>query len=161
MSDIFPIPELSAARREDHRGWLQVLYESETMVLKRSYSRAGVFRGLHVQMEPSPQVKLIRVLSGRILDFILSVRDDDGIIHHREIGPDLGWVRIGSEYAHGFYALEDSLFEYICDGAYDEAAERSFSITRYLEEEMGITNLILSDKDRAAQPIEVRRAVQA
>lgn len=156
MTTIFPVPEESAEKREDHRGWLQVIHESDRMVLKRSFSRAGVFRGMHVQLAPSPQVKLIRLIRGRIIDFVVSMRDEGRIIHRREIGPDLGWVRIDAEYAHGYYAIEDSLFEYICDGAYDPKAERSFSITRYLEEEMGIDNIILSDKDRAAPPIEVK-----
>lgn len=138
-----------APRFEDARGWLQVLYESETTILKRSFSRAGVFRGLHAQAAPSPQTKLIRVVSGRIVDFLVSLDDPDRRILHRELTPGDGWVRIAAHYAHGFYAVEDTMFEYVCDGRYDEASEQAFSIADDLRA-MGFAAPILSAKDRAA-----------
>ena len=151
--DLFPAIESTAPKIEDHRGWLQVLHESERMVLKRSFSKQGVFRGMHVQSSPSAQLKLIRVVSGRILDFVARV---DGVrpeISHCELGPDRGWIRIAEDLAHGFYALEDTIFEYVCDGPYDEGSERSYSILAYLEKECGIVNPLLSEKDRAAEPL--------
>lgn len=151
--DRFPTLQDEATKREDNRGWLQVLYESDAMVLKRSFSKAGVFRGLHVQVDPSPQVKLIRVVSGRIIDFLVDLGDDAKIIHRKELGPEQDWVRIDTQYAHGFYAMEDTLFEYVCDGGYDEPNELAFSITPYLESQLGLANLILSDKDRASPPL--------
>ena len=48
-------------RRHDSRGHLDVLYEQGDLVLKRSFSRAGVFRGMHLQSPPHQQTKLIRV----------------------------------------------------------------------------------------------------
>lgn len=151
--DRFPTLQDGAAMREDDRGWLQVLYESDTVVLKRSFSRAGVFRGLHVQVEPSPQVKLIRVVSGRIIDFLVDLGDPAKIIHRKELGPADDWVRIAAHYAHGFYAIEDTVFEYVCDGGYDEANEKAFSIADHLLNELGLDNLVLSDKDRASPPL--------
>lgn len=139
-----------AQRFEDHRGWLQVLYESDRTILKRSFSRAGVFRGLHAQSEPSPQTKIIRVVSGRILDFLVSLEDPARALLHREITPADGWIRVAAHYAHGFYALEDVIFEYVCDGRYDEASEYSFSIIEELRDRFGIVDPIVSDKDRAA-----------
>lgn len=151
-----PFPRLSdtAVRREDHRGWLEVLYESESTVLKRSFSRAGVFRGLHVQGEPSPQVKLIRVVSGAIQDFVVSMTDPDRVIHQTRLTPEDGWVRIDADYAHGFFAIEDSVFEYVCDGGYDEASEQAFSIAERLRDLLNVDAVILSDKDRAAPPLK-------
>jgi dTDP-4-dehydrorhamnose 3,5-epimerase len=149
----FPTLQDNAGRKEDSRGWLQVLYESEAMVLKRSFSKAGVFRGLHVQVPPSPQVKLIRVVSGRILDFLVDLDDAAKTIHRKELGPEHDWIRIDAQYAHGFYAMEDTVFEYVCDGGYDEANEKAFSITDYLMRELGLENLTLSDKDRASLPL--------
>lgn len=146
----FPVLEQGAQRFEDARGWLQVLYETDSMVLKRSFSWAGVFRGMHAQSRPSPQTKVIRVMSGRIVDFVTSLDDPGADILHREIGPADGWIGIAAHYAHGFYALEDTVFEYICDGGYDEASEQVFSIVDYLRDEMGIFDPILSAKDRAA-----------
>jgi dTDP-4-dehydrorhamnose 3,5-epimerase len=151
--DLFPSVQDGAVKREDSRGWLQVLYESDTVVLKRSFSKAGVFRGLHVQVAPSPQVKLIRVVSGRIIDIVVSLDDPTKTIHHKDIGPAQDWVRIDAHFAHGFYAVEDSVFEYVCDGGYDEANERAFSITNWLQSELSLENLIVSDKDRASPPL--------
>lgn len=153
------IPLANVARRfEDRRGWLEVLYESETTVLKQSFSRRGVFRGLHVQRGPSAQVKLIRLCSGRILDFVAQVENGSALIEERELTPADGWVRIAPDLAHGFYALEDSLFEYICDGRYDEGSEESWSIAPYLTER-GLPAPILSDKDASAPPLQIRESV--
>lgn len=151
---IFPLLQDEAPKWEDERGYLQVLYESEQTVLKRSFSRAGVFRGLHVQDAPSPQIKIIRVVSGRIIDFVVSTLDRSATIHRRELCAEDGWVRIDAHYAHGFFAIEDTVFEYICDGQYHEASERAYSIAGYLKAELGLADLILSDKDRASKELE-------
>jgi dTDP-4-dehydrorhamnose 3,5-epimerase len=140
-------------RREDNRGWLEVLYESEAMVLKRSFSRKGVFRGLHVQQAPSPQTKVIRVVEGAIVDVVVSMDDPTRALKTTTLTPADGWVRIDAEYAHGFYALEDTLFEYVCDGGYDEVSEQAFSIADRLPALLGVETVILSDKDRAAPPL--------
>lgn len=144
-------------RFEDARGWLQVLYESDTTILKRSFSRAGVFRGLHAQASPSPQTKLIRVVSGRIVDFLVSLDDPDRRLLHRELDPADGWIGVAAHYAHGFYALEDTIFEYVCDGRYDEGSEQAFSIADDLRV-MGFADPILSAKDRAAPALRGIRA---
>lgn len=140
-------------RREDNRGWLEVLYESDAMVLKRSFSRKGVFRGLHVQRAPSAQTKVIRVVSGSIVDVLVSMEDPSRELKTATLTPTDGWVRIGAEYAHGFYALQDTVFEYVCDGGYDEAAEEAYSIADRLPALLGVETVILSDKDRAAPPL--------
>jgi dTDP-4-dehydrorhamnose 3,5-epimerase len=151
---LFQSLQTDAHKREDNRGWLQVLYESDTMVLKRSFSRAGVFRGLHVQMPPSPQTKVIRVVSGRIIDIIVSMDDPARVIHHQELVPSNDWVQIDAHYAHGFYAVEDSIFEYVCDGGYNEANELAFSINGYLNQVLGLSSAIVSDKDLASPELK-------
>lgn len=153
MNKQFPRLLNNAVRFEDARGWLTVLYESDAVVLKRSFSRAGVFRGLHLQRGPSPQVKLIRVIQGRIIDIIVDINDPERTIQQSELRPEDEWVRIDAQFAHGFLATEDTLFEYVCDGGYDEANERAYSITTWLEEQFGHFDLILSDKDRKADPL--------
>ena len=145
--------EAQASRRTDDRGHLDLLFEQGEVVLKRSFSHAGVFRGMHWQRSPSAQTKIIRVVSGRILDFVMDPSEAAPRLHHRKIGPSDGWVLIGAEWAHGFYALEDTVFEYLCLGAYDEPAEACFSITDVLRDEFGLEPL-LSAKDRAAAPVK-------
>jgi dTDP-4-dehydrorhamnose 3,5-epimerase len=151
--DPFVRLDQTAHRREDNRGWLEVLYESDAMVLKRSFSKKGVFRGLHVQQAPSPQTKVIRVVEGAIVDVVVSMGDPSRALKTTTLTSADGWVRIDAEYAHGFYALEDTLFEYVCDGGYDEASEEAFSIADRLPALLGVETVILSDKDRAAPPL--------
>jgi len=148
--DPFVRLDQTTRRREDNRGWLEVLYESEAMVLKRSFSKKGVFRGLHVQMAPSAQTKVIRVVSGAIVDVVVDVNDPAPELQTATLTPEDGWVRIDAQYAHGFYALEDTMFEYACDGGYDEASEKAWSIADRLPALLGVESVILSDKDRAA-----------
>jgi len=151
--DPFVRLDQTTRRREDNRGWLEVLYESEAMVLKRSFSKKGVFRGLHVQMAPSAQTKVIRVVSGAIVDVVVDVNDPAPELQTATLTPEDGWVRIDAQYAHGFYALEDTMFEYACDGGYDEASEKAWSIADRLPALLGVESVILSDKDRAAPPL--------
>ena len=145
----------SADVRIDQRGSLEVLYETKDVVLKRSFSKKGVFRGMHIQMPPYQQTKLIRVVEGRILDFIVDVNSIDNKVFWKEITSNDGWLKISSNMAHGFYAIEDTVFEYICDGGYNEASEQTFSIRKFLDEVIGLRNLNISDKDKAAAELNV------
>lgn len=144
-----------ANRRSDERGYLDILYERDELVLKRSYSRRSVFRGMHWQRPPYAQTKLIRVVAGRILDFVVDPLSEPCRLHHREFTSADGWIQISANLAHGFYALEDTEFEYLCHGAYNEAAESSYSIVDFLRNTMGISEIILSAKDSAAPALPV------
>lgn len=141
--------------RSDDRGYLDVLYERGDVVLKRSFSRAGVFRGMHWQRPPHIQTKLIRVVSGSILDFVFDPESAHKVLHYRNITPADGWFEIGAHLAHGFFANEDTEFEYLCHGAYNESAEEVYSIVDFLRSELGLTTLILSSKDLAAKTLHV------
>jgi dTDP-4-dehydrorhamnose 3,5-epimerase len=157
---LFPRIETQAVRREDARGWLEVLYESDSSVLKRSFSIRGAFRGLHWQTEAAPQTKIIRVVSGAIVDFVVDMKDPARAIHHDRIVPGDGWVRIDANLAHGLYALEDTLFEYFCDGGYDESSELAFSITDHIKAVLGVDEVILSAKDQASPPLHAHAHAQ-
>lgn len=137
----------------DDRGRVQVLYEVGDVVLKRSKSARGVFRGLHRQVAPSLQDKIIRVMSGRILDFVTDPDDPDGVIWYREISPQTDWVHIASNLAHGFYALEDVEFEYFCNGKYDEPREESYFVANTLREALSLGDMQLSAKDLSGIPM--------
>lgn len=151
----FKILDDFALRRQDNRGHLDILYEQGNVVLKRSFSNAGVFRGMHWQRAPYAQTKLIRVASGRILDFVVDPASTPLRLHRRELGTADGWVQIDAHLAHGFYTIEDTEFEYLCLGSYNEGAEVCFSIVNFLQSKLGLTHLILSDKDIAAEPLDV------
>ncbi|NML75698.1 dTDP-4-keto-6-deoxy-D-glucose epimerase [Rhizobium sp. S-51] len=137
----------------DQRGCIKILYEKGNVVLKRSTSQKGVFRGLHRQRAPSLQDKIIRVLSGRIYDFVTDPDDPQGVIWYREITPETDWVHIAAHLAHGFYAITDVEFEYFCDGRYDEAAEDSYFVADVLSEALSLGDMQLSNKDKAGIPL--------
>ena len=141
-------------RFEDERGWLEVLYEERGLVLKRSFSKASVFRGLHWQGPPAGQVKIIRVVAGAIMDVVVDMDDPARNIRTMELTPDHGWVRIPDRAAHGFYARTDTIFEYICHGAYRPDCEVALSIEPWLREKLGEADLLLSIKDKSAQPLD-------
>lgn len=93
----------------------------------QSFSKKGVIRGLHLQLEPHAQGKLVKVMTGKVLDIVVDVRpSSDTFGKHARIVLDatannLLWVPPG--FAHGFTALEDSIFHYKCTANYNKAAE--------------------------------------
>jgi dTDP-4-dehydrorhamnose 3,5-epimerase len=122
-------------------------------------SQAGVLRGLHFQRGKAAQTKLIRVVTGAVLDLIVDVRKGsptykqwEGYIisasNHRQLLVPKG-------YAHGFVTLTDNVnFLYKCDNYYDAEADGGFS---FKTPELGIQwpidfdQAITSEKD-ANQP---------
>jgi dTDP-4-dehydrorhamnose 3,5-epimerase len=155
LSEIFKQLSNCSIKHNDERGYLEVLYENNSTILKRSFSKKGVFRGLHRQPHPFAQVKLVRVISGSIVDFILDVDNEERKLYTQRITPQHDWILIDALYAHGFYALEDTIFEYICDGGYCEDAEESFSILEYLKGLSFVDQIIISEKDLAAEVVSV------
>ena len=137
---------------EDGRGRMEVLYESDGVVLKRSTSKKFVMRGLHHQTAPATQTKIIRVVTGKIIDFIADPADADEVVWWKHLIPSDGWVMIDKKFAHGFYATEDVAFEYFCDGRYAPEHERTYLITDLLKRELRIENLVMSEKDQSGQP---------
>lgn len=95
-----------------------------------SVSKAGVLRGLHFQRKPHAQGKLVRVVSGRIYDVVVDVRENSstrGQWYGCELSSTNGcqlWIPAG--FAHGFLALEDdSVVEYRCTAFYSPEFEGS------------------------------------
>jgi dTDP-4-dehydrorhamnose 3,5-epimerase len=75
-----------------------------------SYSKRGVLRGLHYQVE-EPQGKLVRVVTGEVLDVFLDLRRSSPSFKHWHAvklsaeNRRLAWIPAG--FAHGFYVLSD------------------------------------------------------
>lgn len=126
-----------------------------------SKSSFGVIRGLHYQLNPSAQTKLVRVISGKIFDVALDIRRDSETFG-KWFGIELDseekkQVLIPKGFAHGFSVLsETAIIQYKCDNFYNPKAERgisacdpSISIDWKIEKEKAI----FSEKDLKNPPL--------
>jgi len=125
-----------------------------------SFSRQGVARGLHYQWD-EPMGKLIQTISGKIIDYIVDIREaspDFGKFWQFELSEEnrnVLWVPPG--YAHGFEALEDSYVMYKCTSYYNKEGESGI---KFLDHNIGIVpftddkHIIMSKKDWQAKTLE-------
>jgi dTDP-4-dehydrorhamnose 3,5-epimerase len=96
----------------------------------QSRSQRGVVRGLHYQLEPAAQGKLIRVLAGEVFDVAVDIRRSSPT-YGQWVGEVLSasnkrqlWIPAG--FAHGFMALRDGTeVLYKATDFYNKAAERA------------------------------------
>ena len=94
-----------------------------------SMSMRGVLRGLHYQIEPYAQAKLIRVVRGAVLDVAVDIRKGSptfGKVVVVELSEhNKQQIFIPQGFAHGFLVLEDNtIFSYKCDAFYNPQCER-------------------------------------
>ena len=119
-------------------------------------SKKGVLRGLHYQLPPYSQSKLVSVLEGCVLDVVVDVRKGSptfGRHFSQELSAENGLqLFIPRGFAHGYITLsETSLFMYKVDQYYHPESEGSIAPE---DPELGInwklpqSEWILSDKDR-------------
>jgi len=122
----------------------------------QSLSNKGVLRGLHFQVPPFEQGKLVRVVTGSVLDVAVDLRREQPTYkkHFKIVLNDhtCQMLFIPAGFAHGFLTLQDNtIFAYKCTQVYNSECDRvlyyndpAFKI------DWGIENPILSDKDRLA-----------
>lgn len=118
----------------------------------------GTVRGLHYQLPPTPQLKLVRVTRGAVFDVALDVRRSSPtfgqwvglVLSAREWNQ----ILVPEGFAHGFMTLEpDTEVQYKVSAPYSAADER---VIRYDDPAVGIewpdpgNAAILSAKDQAA-----------
>jgi len=94
-----------------------------------SKSSRGVLRGLHYQLAPSSQTKLVRVISGRVLDVAVDIRKGSptfGKYVSVELsGENKRQLLVPRGFAHGFVVLEDdTTFAYKVDNYYSPENDR-------------------------------------
>jgi dTDP-4-dehydrorhamnose 3,5-epimerase len=121
-----------------------------------SKSIKGVVRGLHYQLKPNDQSKLIRVVEGKIYDVALDLRRNSrtfGKWYGMELDSETKkQLLIPRGFAHGFSVLsETAIIQYKCDNIYEPKSERGISLN---DPELDInwkispSAMIISDKDR-------------
>ena len=128
----------------------------------QSKSSYGVIRGLHMQLPPFGQAKLVRVLKGRVLDVAVDVRPDSKTFG-KHVAVELSdenqrQLFIPRNFLHGFSVLSDeAIFAYKVDNLYHKPAE--FGI-RYDDPKINIdwkipaNKIITSEKDRMANTLQ-------
>jgi len=146
----------------DSRGWFYELYNEETFRAhglkhkfvqeNQSFSKKGVVRGLHMQLDPYPQAKLVTVISGTVLDVVVDLRQGSktfGKTNSCLLDSNKRKMLLVPEgFAHGFAALEDSIFFYKCSSPYNREAEAGVIWNDSdLNIDWQVKNPILSDKD--------------
>ena len=158
---------ITPPRFSDSRGYFSESYTASKFAAvgldavfiqdNQSRSHKGVVRGLHCQIAPNVQGKLVRCLRGSIWDVAVDIRVGSpsygqhvSAILSAENGAQL-WVPGG--FLHGFCALEDETdVMYKVDGAYDKAAERGVAWddpSLALPWPLKPGEAIVSDKDQA------------
>ncbi len=133
----------------EHIGPVNFVQENE------SFSTRGVLRGLHFQRGDHSQAKLVRVSSGRVVDYAVDLRPESPT-YGRYIGVELSGENacqlfIPRGFAHGFVVLSDEVrFHYKVDNYYAPESEMTL---RFDDIEIGIDwpiepeEMVLSPKD--------------
>lgn len=150
---------------EDSRGYFfeaynRALFEKNGITTEfvqdnQSKSSYGVIRGLHYQLNPSAQAKLVRVLEGRILDVAVDIRKGSPTYgQHFDIelsAENKRQLYIPEGFAHGFSVLsQTAIVLYKCNGFYNKTSEGGI---RFDDADLGInwqvdpSAAVVSEKD--------------
>lgn len=127
-----------------------------------SKSKKGVIRGMHFQKPPHAQSKLIRVVSGAVLDVAVDIRKNSPYFGQKVVielnSQQKHQLFIPRGFAHGFVVLSDeAVFCYKCDKYYAPAYDSGFHA---LDETIDINwqlpkeDLLFSEKDQNLPPFK-------
>ena len=113
-----------------------------------SMSNYGVLRGLHYQLEPMAQSKLVRVIKGSVLDVAVDIRPQSptfGLhVSVKLTGDNKKQMFVPKGFAHGFVVLEDeTVFSYKVDNYYSPENDRGIA---YDDPFLGIEWGVLKEK---------------
>jgi len=148
VSDLFEIREttlpglyqMQRTPHADERGWLERMYSTEDLAdvvgsralveVNRTLTRTkATVRGMHFQVAPSAEAKIVSCLRGAVFDVAVDVRRDSPTFlqWHAEVlnAEDRRSLFIPEGFAHGFQTVvDDCELLYFHTAAYDPAAER-------------------------------------
>ena len=146
----------------DDRGWFmesfkrsslrQVGVDTDFLQDNVSFSKKDVLRGLHFQKPPYAQAKLVWVLHGSVRDVVVDLRKNSPTFG-KSFKVILSAERknmlfVPEGFAHGFHALEDSLFQYKCSTEYQPGSEGGLLWKDpSLKINWGVTEPLISSKD--------------
>jgi dTDP-4-dehydrorhamnose 3,5-epimerase len=144
--------------REFVKNGINVRFVQDNM----SRSVKGTLRGLHYQLDPHSQGKLVRVLQGEVFDVAVDIRQGSPTygkwFGHTLTAENKLSLYIPPGFAHGFLVLTDTAeFIYKCTSLYEQKAERGII---WNDAKISIKwpatpdPTLLSDKDRQAPPLD-------
>ncbi len=118
----------------------------------QSYSKKDVLRGIHFQLKPHEQGKLVRVVTGKALDVAVDLRPDSetygeyvALILDSERN---NMLYIPEGFGHGFLVVEDCILQYKCTAYYHPSSDAGIIWNDPdLNINWGINNPVLSEKD--------------
>jgi len=125
-----------------------------------SKSSKGVLRGLHYQLAPAAQTKLVRVIQGSVLDVAVDIRKGS-LTYGQYVAVELTaenkkQLFVPRGFAHGFVVLEENtVFAYKVDNYYSPENDRGIAFcdpALNIDWEINPDNLKLSEKDKV-QPL--------
>lgn len=123
----------------------------------QSLSGKNIVRGLHFQNPPYAQGKLVRVITGEVLDVAVDIRKNSPTYgEHFSIllsgeNKKMFWIPEG--FAHGFASLkENTIFAYKCTNYYNKQSEGSIVWNdKQLKIDWGVDKPIISEKDKMGE----------
>lgn len=127
-----------------------------------AFSSYGVVRGLHYQLGPYSQAKLVRVIKGAVIDVAVDIRKNS---------PTFGeWVAVELNednklqffvprgFAHGYSVIsENAIFAYKCDNVYNPTSERGINLndtTLNIDWRIPFEKQTISSKDKILPDFE-------
>jgi len=149
--DLDGLLAIKVKRHTDNRGYFTETYNIKSFLsdeklplclnnvnfqqINEAKSLKNTFRGLHYQSTPE-QGKLVRLISGHLIDFALDFRIDSptyGHIYSYEIKETneietFTWLWIPPGFAHGTLLLENSVIEYFCTEIWNPNSDNTISI---------------------------------
>lgn len=139
------------------KAWEEAGMKAAFVQDNESMSQYGTVRGLHYQLPPYGQGKLVRVTHGEVLDIVVDIRPEQptygqsfGVILSNE---NKKQMFVPQGFAHGFVTLsEKAVFNYKCTNFYSKESEghiNPLDETLKLDWKLPTEDLIFSDKDKA------------
>lgn len=133
----------------------------------QSFSSKGVLRGLHYQTGIHAQAKLVRVLSGEVLDVAVDIRPESKTFGQYTSAllsaENQRQFFVPRGFAHGFLVLsETATFFYKCDNFYNKESEGGIiynDVSLNIDWQFSTENLLISEKDMHLPTLENAKKV--